>query len=79
MNFADLGLSLVKVLVVGLALGAGLPAIFALGIRSLATVEPGPDGTARITTAGRIGAAACFGVVVLAVIVGIVWIVSGGH
>lgn len=79
MDFADLGISLVKVLAVGLVLGAGLPAIFALGIRSLAMVEPGPDGSARITSAGRFGAVACFGVVVLAVVAGIFWIVSGGH
>ena len=79
MNFADLGISLVKVLVVGLALGAGLPAIFALGLRSLGTSAPGPDGSARVTTAGRVGAVVCYGVVLAAVAAGIIWVVSGGH
>lgn len=79
MHLADIGISLVKVLAVGLALGAGLPAVFALGLRSLSATEPAADGTTRVTTAGRLGAGAAFGVVALAVVVGIVWIVSGGH
>ena len=79
MNAAELGISLAKVIAVGLVLGAGLPAIFAIGIRSTAMVETGPDGVDRMTTAGRVRAVACFGVVLAAVAAGIVWIVSGGH
>ncbi|PFG35526.1 hypothetical protein ATL41_0210 [Flavimobilis soli] len=79
MNAAELGISLVKVVAVGLLLGAGLPAIFAIGIRATAAVETGPDGVERMTTSGRVRAVVCFGVVLAAVVAGIVWIVSGGH
>ncbi|MTD13340.1 hypothetical protein GIS00_05180 [Nakamurella sp. YIM 132087] len=60
-----------KVVLVGLLLGAGLPAIFALGLRSLAG-GAGPDGAVRTTPAGRIGAGVCFLVVLLAVVLGLV-------
>ncbi|MGP7961056.1 hypothetical protein ACTVCO_09655 [Sanguibacter sp. A247] len=79
MNFADIGLSLVKVLVVGITLGAGLPVIFALGLKGLARTEARPDGTLAVTAAGRTMAGVAFAVVAIAVIAGIVWIVSGGH
>jgi len=79
MNLADIGVSLVKVLLVGVALGAGLPALFALGLTGLARTEARPDGTVVVTAAGRAVAGAAFGVVALAVVVGIVWIVAGGH
>ena len=74
-----------KVLVVGLVLGAGLPLVFALGIRSLAW---GEGGTATAGAAGGGGAASrpagkplavlCFAVVVLAVALGITVIVASG-
>ncbi len=79
MDFSDIGLSLVKVLVVGITLGAGLPALFALGLKGLARTEARPDGTLAVTAGGRAVAGLAFGVVSLAVIVGIIWIVSGGH
>ena len=70
-----------QVLAVGLLLGAGLPALFALGMRSLAVGrEVTADGTALAGTprpAGRIGATLAFGVVGLAVLFGIVVIVFG--
>lgn len=86
MNVADVAVSLVKVVVVGLALGAGLPAVFALGLRALSvgTVVPGPDGDPSGVHVVRtplmtLAAAACFAIVGLAVVAGIAWIVSGGH
>lgn len=79
MDFADIGLSLVKVLVVGLALGAGLPVVFSLGLKGLARTEARPDGSLAVTASGRTIAAVSFGVVSLAVVAGILWIVSGGH
>lgn len=86
MNFADVAVSLVKVIVVGLALGAGLPAVFALGLRALSvgTVVPAADGDpagVRVerSPAMTLAAAACFAVVGIAVVAGIAWIVSGGH
>lgn len=74
-----------QVVVVGLLLGAGLPALFALGIRFLETgrvparVGVPSAGAARTvpSTAGKIGAAVCFGLCVLAVGFGIVVIVFG--
>ncbi|WP_229076572.1 hypothetical protein [Actinoplanes sp. DH11] len=74
-----------KILLAGLLLGAGLPAVFAVGIRSMAygaggdaeahaTGTPGP----RPHPAGRIGAYACFAVVLLAVALGITFVVATG-
>ena len=67
--------SLWQVVLVGLLFGAGLPALFALGLRSLsAGIEPGTDG--RPTTAGKLGAAACFAVVLIAIIAGILMLMQ---
>lgn len=74
-----------QVIAVGLLLGAGIPALFAIGIRSLeANRVPAPagvtassaDGTVA-STGGKIGAGICFGVCVLAVLFGIVVIIFG--
>lgn len=64
-----------KVLLIGLLLGAGLPALFALGIRTLAAGDSG-SGT---TAAARVGAGFCFGVVLLAVAFAIAVLVGGKH
>ena len=76
--------SLWQVLVVGLLLGAGLPALFALGIRALNTYrtviaavvasdrEYSRPRPAAIATAGI-----CFGLCVLAVLFGIAVILYG--
>ena len=86
--------SLLKVVVAGLVVGAGLPALFALGVRlaagRTAPVEVGtadgrftPDGrTVRVEAASRgrqVGAAVCFAVVVLAIAGGIAFVAGGGH
>ena len=71
-----------------LILGAGLPALFALGMRSLygrETLVAAPvSGTgggepqlSRPSTLGRVGAVVCFGFVIAAVVFGIVVIVFG--
>ena len=71
----------VQVLFAALLLGAGLPAIFALGMRSLAY---GAGGTAEVAVEskprpiGKVLAAVCFGVVVVAILLGISWIVGTG-
>ncbi|MBD8078578.1 hypothetical protein [Cellulosimicrobium arenosum] len=93
MPFIELD-SLLKVVVAGLVLGAGLPALFALGVRLAAgrTVPVGVEADgARLTTDGaivrverptrwrRAGAVLCFAVVVLAVAAGITFVASGGH
>jgi hypothetical protein len=69
-----------QVLLVGLLLGAGLPAVFALGIRALAWAE---GGDAEVSNAppqplGRVLAYACFTLVAVGVLLGLAVIVSGG-
>jgi hypothetical protein len=74
-----------KVLLAGLVLGAGLPMLFALGIRSLAY---GAGGEAEVHEtgvtgptphrAGTVAAYALFLVVLLGVLLGITFIVAGG-
>lgn len=78
---ADIIKNLVTVFVVAILLGAGLPAIFATGMRAT-TLGRGvtPDGhesTGSMTLAGRVLSLLCFGVVVLAALVGIAFIVAG--
>ena len=82
-DFAAIALDIVQVLGVGLLFGAGLPVLFALGMRSLAKVPPGtdfdPDEDVHppTTTAGRVGAWLCFGLCVLAALFGVVVIIFG--
>ncbi|BBH67351.1 hypothetical protein ACTI_40360 [Actinoplanes sp. OR16] len=57
-----------RILLAGLLIGAGLPALFALGIRSLA--HGGPTG--------RAGGYVSFSIVLLAVALGITFIVATG-
>lgn len=69
-----------KVLTAGLILGAGLPAVFATGIRSLAW---GSGGDAELSAArphpvGRVLAALCFVLVLVGVALGISIIVASG-
>ncbi|HET6480320.1 MAG TPA: hypothetical protein VFG35_09825 [Actinoplanes sp.] len=69
-----------KVLAAGLILGAGLPVLFALGIRALAW---GAGGEAEVSHArpqpiGKVVAYALFAIVVLGVLLGITFIVASG-
>jgi hypothetical protein len=73
--------ALLKIVLIGLAAGAGLPAIFAIGLRVLAPPRRG-DGTAvegTVTTAPAsvAGASVCFAIVLAAVGYGIYLIVAG--
>ena len=66
------GAALLRVVVVSLILGAGIPAIFSLGVRSLAW-----DGAERPRPAIRTFAAGvCFAVVVAAIVFGIYTIMA---
>lgn len=70
-----------KVLVVGVILGAGLPALFAVGVRSMAYGQGGGAEVAAGSAAhpaGRIIAGLCFLIVALAVVLGITYIVATG-
>jgi ABC-type multidrug transport system fused ATPase/permease subunit len=76
-----------KVLLVSLVLGAGLPAVFALGIRSLAwgtgAQTAGADGSTTTTgggnPAGRIIAFLLFLLVAYAIVAGLIFIIASGQ
>jgi hypothetical protein len=74
-----------KVLVAGLALGAGLPAVFAAGIRSMAYGQGGDaeehaSGAAAAAPhpIGRALAVLCFVIVLAAVALALIYIVASG-
>lgn len=69
-----------QVLVYGLLLGAGVPLVFALGVRALAFGAGGEatTGDGRPHPLGRLLAGTCFAVVVAAVAIGITVIVAAG-
>ena len=64
-----------KVLAAGLILGAGLPALFALGIRSMAY---GTGGRQQRLPIGTAAGYLCFGIVLLGVLLGLAYIVATG-
>ncbi len=77
MNFSNLFGSLIDVTLVGILLGAGLPALFAVGIR----LAHGPsavtaDGTVshHASPLGKAAATICFGIIIIAVMAGILWV-----
>ena len=65
------------VLVAGLLLGAGVPAVFSLGVRALAMGGAAQEG-GRIRPIGKALGVLCFGIVVLAIGLGITFIVASG-
>ena len=75
--------SLWQVLVVGLLLGAGLPALFALGIRALntkrtvVTVRASDGESSKPSPVALATASLCFGLCILAVLCGIAVILYG--
>lgn len=72
--------SILRVLVVGLILGAGLPAIFAIGIRLHATGsgEGHLDGTVTTPNPVMKGIAyTLFGIIAAVILIGILWITRG--
>ena len=70
--------ALANVLVFAIIIGAGLPTLFAIGVRLIAA--PGATGTDGRVARGRlIGAWACFAVVVLAILGAVAYIAAGGH
>ena len=70
-----------QVVAVGLVLGAGLPALFALGVRALerdrVLLADGGELTSRASNGGKAVAGICFAVTALAVVAGIVVIIFG--
>ena len=78
LNFALDGAG--QVLVYGLLLGAGIPLVFAFGIRALAFGNGGEatDAHGEVHPVGRALAGLCFALVVVAVALGITVIVAAG-
>lgn len=75
MSVATLISDLLQVILAGLVLGAGLPALFAVGIR---LSVPAANSTTQVVPAWRKGLAAlCFAVIIGAIILGIMWITKG--
>lgn len=68
----DIVSSITKVLAIGLMLGAGLPALFAIGMR-LEAVGHGDLGKPANPVYRALGYA-IFGVTVLVIVVGILWV-----
>ncbi|WP_134739643.1 hypothetical protein [Nocardioides sp. 503] len=73
-----------QVVLVGVLLGAGLPAVFAAGIRSLAyagggaTTSGADGGPAAAKPLGTVLAGACFLVVILGIVLGLTFILASG-
>ncbi|WP_306363039.1 hypothetical protein [Nocardia sp. CC227C] len=70
-NLTDLG----QVALAAVVFGAGLPAVFAFGIRFRARVDDGADGGTRAVAQAVSGL--CFAVVLIAVVVGVLFIAKG--
>jgi hypothetical protein len=73
-----------KIIVLGLVFGAGLPALFAVGLRSLSIPRPGgsvpsgdDDQVYAGNPAGLVVAALCFAIILAAIGYGIYFIVKG--
>ena len=75
-----------QVAVVALVLGAGLPALFALGVRSFALASPDTTGRVAGSDSSRrlpapvlqLAGALCYAIVVLAVVAGLTLIIATG-
>lgn len=76
-EFVEWG-ALANVVVVSLLVGAGLPALFALGVRALA--GPGARDDAGRRKSWRVAVAvACLSVVVAGIVTALYFLASGGH
>lgn len=67
-----------QVLAVALVLGAGIPAVFAFGVRGLAAGTGQMTDDASPRAWGKPLAAVCFALVLLAVVLGLTIIISSG-
>lgn len=68
--------SLANIVVMGVLIGAGLPSLFAFGVRVMHSETSRERLSLR---ARRIIAFTCFGIVVLAILGAIAYLASGGH
>ncbi len=67
--------ALLSVVVAGVVLGAGLPALFAVGVKTLTPAV----GATQVALSRKLLAGLCFGVCALAVLGGVAFLAYGGH
>ncbi|GMA35582.1 hypothetical protein [Demequina litorisediminis] len=70
--------ALANILVFGILVGAGLPTLFAVGVRLLAG-HGAADAEGHVSRPRLVGAYVCFGLVVLAILGAVAYIAAGGH
>jgi len=68
--------ALLNIMLFGLLIGAGLPALYALGVRSL---DSSSRAVGRAAMVRKVAAYACFAVVVAAILFALIFIAAGGH
>lgn len=76
-EFVEWG-SLLNVFIFGLLVGAGVPAVYALGVRAIKNVDA-RDENGHLPLWRKAVAVLCFGVCVAVVVTGVVFIAAGGH
>ena len=74
-TFVEWG-ALLNIVIFGLLIGAGLPGLYALGVRSLDTSTRALGRSALLY---KVAAYACFAGVVAAIVFALVFIAAGGH
>lgn len=67
--------ALLSVVVAGIVLGAGLPALFAVGVKTLTL----PAGSTELALGRKLAAGLCFGICALAILGGVAFLAYGGH
>jgi hypothetical protein len=79
-NLTLVGDALWKILIIALVLGAGIPVLFSAGVRAMAYGAGGDAETSHEPghPIGKVLAVVCFAIVLLAVALGITFIVAGG-
>ena len=68
--------ALLNIVIFGVIIGAGLPMVYAVGVRAL---DASAKATGSSATVRKVGAYASFGVVVAAIVFAIGFIIAGGH
>jgi hypothetical protein len=68
--------ALLNIVIFGLLIGAGLPGLYALGVRSL---DSSTRAVGRTSFLLKAAAYACFAIVVAAILGALIFIAAGGH
>lgn len=74
-EFVEWG-ALGHIVLFGLLIGAGLPTLYAIGVRSL---DAATEAKGKALVLRKIVAYACFGVVAMAILGALAFIAAGGH